>query len=46
MPARRIASANPIPPSFGSVKSLSVPPNFPNGLRTALTIVTSSVRPI
>ena len=43
MPARRIASANTRPPSFGSVKSRSVPPNFPNGLRTALMTATSWV---
>ena len=42
MPARRIASATTMPPSAGSVKSFSVPPNFPNGLRTALMTATSS----
>src|SRR5665213_4273659 len=37
-----MASAATRPPSLGSVKSLRVPPNFPNGLRTALMTATSS----
>src|SRR5712692_6335866 len=42
IPALRMASAATMPPSFGSVKSFSAPPNFPNGLRTALMTATSS----
>src|SRR5262245_28393493 len=41
-PARRMASATTRPPSLGNVKSFRAPPNFPNGLRTALMTTTSS----
>src|SRR5207244_4002150 len=41
MRARRTASENTGPPSFGRLKSFNAPPNFPNGLRTALTTTTS-----
>src|SRR3984893_4924132 len=41
MPARRTASATTSAPSWGAVKSLSAPRNFPVGVRTALTITDS-----